>query len=126
MSKEKHDCTNCAGCRCETLAEYQEKASKTMGEHWKDFDRGLSYGVLGLAGETGEVCEIVKKHINGSRVLNRDDLKKELGDVMWYLAALSSHLGFTLTDIAETNIKKLRKRHGEKFSGYGDRSGEGK
>jgi len=103
---------------------YQEEAVKTMGKHWEDFDVGLSYGALGLCGEAGEVAEAVKKYINKSKELKREDLKKELGDVMWYIASVSKHLGFSLSEVAAGNIEKLRKRHGEKFSGYGNREGE--
>ena len=104
-----------------TFDEYQFEAAKTMGEHWKNFDSGLAYGGLGLAGEAGEVCEHIKKYVNGSRELKKEDVQKEIGDVLWYLASLSEHLGFKLHDAAQTNIAKLRKRHGEKFSGYGNR-----
>jgi len=107
-----------------TFDTYQLEAAKTMGKHWDDFDTGLAYGALGLAGESGEVCEHVKKYVNKSRELNRDEVKKEIGDVLWYLASISEHLGFKLGDCAELNIKKLRKRHGESFSGYGNREGE--
>jgi len=107
-----------------TFEEYQSEAVKTMGQHWKDFDTGLAYGGLGLAGEAGEVCEHIKKYVNKSRELNRDEVKKEIGDVLWYLASISEHLGFKLHDAAELNIAKLRKRHGEKFSGFGNREEE--
>ena len=103
-----------------TFEEYQFEAAKTMGVHWNNFDIGVSYGALGLAGEAGEVAEHVKKYLNKSKELRPDDLKKELGDVLWYIAAICEKLGFSIHDVAELNIAKLRKRHGEKFSGYGN------
>ena len=86
--------------------EYQEEASKTAiyPEQYK-----IVYPALGLAGESGEVAEKVKKHIRDG-VLNIDDLKKELGDVLWYLAAIASDLGLNLDDVAESNLQKLRSR----------------
>ena len=110
----------------QTFDEYQKEAVKTMGPHWDDFDTGLAYGALGLVGEAGEIAEKVKKYINKSKPLDTEDIKKELGDVMWYVASLAKHLDLSFDDIVTKNIKKLRKRHGESFSGYGNREGEGK
>ena len=109
--------------KIETFELYQAEAVKTMGAHWNDFDDGLMYGALGLCGEAGEIAEHVKKYLSKSRALpEKDELRKEIGDVLWYLASLSKHLGLTLAECAEHNIIKLRKRHGETFSGHGDRS----
>lgn len=81
------------------------------------------YPALGLAGEVGEVMEQLKKAIrDGHGMLTGErkaKLKKELGDVLWYLSAVSRELGFTLEEIAQTNIEKLSTRseagtlHGE-------------
>lgn len=70
----------------------------------------IFYPCLGLAGEVGEVCEKVKKHIRDDRELDKQDLKKELGDVLWYLSALASDLGIELEDVAQTNYEKLKSR----------------
>ncbi|MCL2755534.1 MAG: nucleoside triphosphate pyrophosphohydrolase family protein [Firmicutes bacterium] len=107
-----------------TFEEYQYECAKTMGDHWDDMKLGLSYGTLGMVGEAGEVAEKVKKWLNNSKELDVDGIKKELGDVMWYIAALCEKLGFSMQEAAEINIKKLRKRHGESYSGFGDRSSE--
>lgn len=87
--------------------EYQELAKITAiyPESAKIF-----YPCLGLAGEVGEVCEKVKKHLRDGRVLDIEDLKKELGDVLWYLSAVASDLGINLDDIASTNYEKLKSR----------------
>lgn len=70
----------------------------------------IMYPCLGLAGEVGEVCEKVKKNIRDGRVLDKEDLTKELGDVLWYLSAVALDLGISLQDIAQTNINKLTSR----------------
>lgn len=70
----------------------------------------IMYPALGLAGEVGEVCEKVKKHIRDGRELDKEDLKKELGDVLWYLSALASDLDISLNDVAVTNYLKLKSR----------------
>ena len=97
--------------------EYQEEAKKTA--IYPDQYR-VVYPALGLAGEAGEVAEKVKKHIRDG-VLNVEELKKELGDVLWYLAAITSDLGLNLDDVAESNLQKLRSRQARGvISGNGD------
>jgi NTP pyrophosphatase (non-canonical NTP hydrolase) len=81
----------------------------------------ITYPCLGLAGEVGEVCEKVKKHIRDGRVLDKEDLTKELGDVLWYLSALAGDLGIDLEDVAKTNYEKLKSRMERNvISGSGD------
>ena len=93
--------------------EYQSAARTTA--QYPDMGRNLCYPTLGLAGESGEVAEKVKKiqRDNGGIVddARRDALKKELGDVLWYVAALCSELGLQMNDVAELNVAKLRDRH---------------
>lgn len=78
-------------------------------------DEMLINSVMGLCGESGEAIDIVKKWFAHGHELDKDHLKKELGDVAWYLAEASSALGFTLEEILEANIDKLRKRYPEGF-----------
>jgi NTP pyrophosphatase (non-canonical NTP hydrolase) len=91
--------------------EYQDKASTTAiyPEHLK-----ILYPVIGLSGEVGEVSEKVKKVFrdkNGEiSQYDRYEITKELGDVLWYLAAISSDLGISLEEAAEKNIEKLFSR----------------
>lgn len=68
------------------------------------------YPTLGLCGETGEIAEKIKKHIRDGKELDKEDLKKELGDVLWYLSALAGDLGIDLQDVALTNYLKLKSR----------------
>jgi len=112
-----------------TLEAYQNKAAEYI------FYKGaLLYPTLGLNGEAGEVAEKVKK-------LHRDDemnfltedfpdqldpedafeLALELGDVLFYLAACAGDIGYSLEEVAELNIEKLkdRKERG-KLAGSGD------
>lgn len=73
---------------------------------WKDLD----LGALGLAGESGEVAELVKKHVHHHKPLDQAALVKELGDVLWYLAFLCEANGTTLEEVANANAAKLRAR----------------
>ena len=95
--------------------EYQLEAFKLISEKGKaDL---LTNGVLGLAGESGECCDIIKKHKYQGHELNKDDLIEELGDVLWYVAETCSGLNITLEEVAIRNLDKLHKRyHGSKFS----------
>jgi len=71
---------------------------------------GDTYVLLGLAGETGEVCDLVKKAIRSGKPVNRDDLRWELGDVLYYLARVAREFGFTFEEIAYSNKLKLENR----------------
>ena len=92
--------------------EYQKETSKTA--IYPKLNPSWIYPSLGLSGETGEVMEKLKKILRdsnsedvGKRIA---DLKKELGDILWYLSQLSSELGLSLQEIAEENIAKLNSR----------------
>lgn len=92
--------------------EYQDSARSTAIYPTKF---SVLYPALGLAGETGEVCEKIKKWIRDENSEQMSDeklalLKKEIGDVLWYISNLSSDLGLSLEDIAQENIDKLFSR----------------
>ncbi|MBX3281197.1 MAG: nucleoside triphosphate pyrophosphohydrolase family protein [Acidobacteria bacterium] len=96
--------------------DYQSAASKTA--LYPRRMANVEYPTLGLAGEAGEVANIVKKiqrdHAGVLTDETRAKLKDELGDVLWYISACADELGLTLTEIAEFNIQKLAKRHSAK------------
>ena len=91
------------------FSEYQERANATAIYNTKF---SIMYPTLGLAGEAGEVAEKVKKNIRDNKniVDEREDIAKELGDVLWYVAAVARDIGFKLEAIAEMNIEKLESR----------------
>ena len=76
---------------------------------------GLLNGCLGLAGEAGELLDMFKKWIFHSKVLDRDHAKKELGDVMWYVAMICYSMGWELDEILQMNVDKLKARYPEGF-----------
>jgi NTP pyrophosphatase (non-canonical NTP hydrolase) len=94
-----------------TFDDYQKAAVATA--IYPD-DLKLIYPAIGLAGETGEVMEHIKKTIrDNNRQLTEDRrhaLAKELGDVLWYMANLAEDAGLSLADIARQNIEKVNSR----------------
>jgi NTP pyrophosphatase (non-canonical NTP hydrolase) len=82
-------------------------------------EQALSNWALGLAGETGEVVEIIKKVLYQDQEMSvetKKDLEEEMGDVFWYLFALADEVGLDVEGILQKNIEKLTARHGK--SGY--------
>jgi NTP pyrophosphatase (non-canonical NTP hydrolase) len=103
--------------------EYQEKSRKTA--FYPGAGKNFIYPTLGLSGEAGEVAEKIKKIIRdkGGKIddSSREEIKKELGDVLWYVSQLATELGLPLDDIAEKNIEKLYSRLDRKvLGGSGD------
>lgn len=75
----------------------------------------LINGVLGLTGEAGEVSDLVKKGIFHEKGLDMDHIKKEIGDVCWYIALICKACGFDLDSVLETNVEKLKNRYPDGF-----------
>lgn len=97
------------------LNNYQQDALETAvypGRHHTD---GLVYAALGIASEAGEVAGKVKKILRDSNgVIETHDqalaILDEVGDVLWYAAAVTDELRFTLEYAAQRNLEKLRSR----------------
>ena len=70
---------------------------------------------LGLSGEVGEFNDMIKKWIFHEKDLDEEHLKKELGDIMWYIAMMCHAFGWGLDEIMEMNINKLKARYPEGF-----------
>jgi NTP pyrophosphatase (non-canonical NTP hydrolase) len=104
--------------------EYQAETDKTAlfpRENGMD----ILYPVLGLCGESGEVAEKVKKIFRDSNGVITEEvrqaIKKELGDVMWYISQSCRAFGFTMEEVAISNIKKLEERQKKNtINGSGD------
>jgi NTP pyrophosphatase (non-canonical NTP hydrolase) len=98
------------------LNDYQALAHRTAVYPTKEPNGALYYTALGLTGEAGEVANKVKKIYRGdfppgtSAGKIREDIVKELGDVLWYVAEMSSVLGVSLDEVAKINVAKLQAR----------------
>jgi NTP pyrophosphatase (non-canonical NTP hydrolase) len=90
---------------------YQQKSRETA--IYKN-ELKVLYPALGLAGEAGEVCEKIKKiYRDKDGDMSSDDrlaIRKELGDVLWYISQLACDIDVTLASVATANLEKLRVR----------------
>jgi len=89
-----------AGFKENAFTFYQRNAAKTMG----------------LAGETGELVDMLKKWIGHGHELNLTEVEKELGDILWYISEIATTLDLRLDQVAAKNMDKLVARYPEGFS----------
>lgn len=107
-----------------TFDEYQKSAIKTNLKK-ENYLHELMQNVLGLGDESGEVLAIFKKWVRDQgadpELLDKQSVKKELGDILWYVAVVADVLDISLSEIADMNIAKLadRQKRGV-LSGSGD------
>ncbi len=95
-----------------TFDDYQDFAAST--KQYPDIGHGVIYPTIGLAGETGEVCDKIKKifrDCDGKFTPSAiHSIRDELGDVLWYISQISTELGISLTEVASRNAYKLKAR----------------
>lgn len=94
---------------------YQELSSRTANSDEKDRDL-LTNFALGLTGEAGEVADLIKKYRFHGHQLDRDELIKELGDVLWYASQIAQLTAIGFDEVAESNIAKLMTRYPDGFN----------
>ena len=90
--------------------EYSNKAIATVNKDL-DWKQRVTNAALGLAGESGEVSDEVKKSFFQGHELSVEKIKKELGDILWYLNLMADCIGVDLEEIAQANIDKLYSRY---------------
>lgn len=100
-----------------TANKYQELALRTANHDLEPLQQ-LQNGLMGLCGESGEALDILKKHLFQGHPFTGESvehLKKEIGDIAWYLAISAHALGYQLEDILRDNISKLEARYPERY-----------
>ena len=103
---------------------YQELSLRTRAEDFPAPSRDelhLLHCVVGLAGEIGELQDLVKRAVFYGQELNVANIVEELGDLEWYAAGIRHLLGITQSEVQNLNITKLAKRYPDKFSGFHSR-----
>lgn len=93
---------------------YQELAMRTMNKNAKK-EKQIINAALGLAGESGEVADLIKKWQFQGHELSAEKVKNELGDICWYIALMATALDFTLDEVLQMNIDKLKNRYPDGF-----------
>lgn len=95
-----------------TFWEYQRRSKRTTPSMERQMYLNAA---LGIAGEAGEVADIIKKHFFQGHELDKNKIVEELGDVMFYIAFMCNLLGVEMEDVAIENVKKLLKRYPDGF-----------
>lgn len=97
-----------------TFKDYQRQARRTQNPNLSPKEQ-LEHALWGLSAEVGEICGIHQKKHQG-HLVNIPNLRKEVGDVLWFIAELCDVYKFDLGMIAEENIAKLKRRYPDGFS----------
>lgn len=96
------------------IREFQKNSIRTLNMDLTK-EQLLSNMVMGIAGESGEVADVIKKHLYQGHDLDVAHLKEEIGDVMFYIVNLANVLELDMEEVLEDNINKLRKRYPQGF-----------
>ena len=89
-------------------SEYQVLASRTMNRELSK-EKELEHALFGMVSELGEVCSIYQKALQG-HPLDLAHVRKECGDLLWFIAELHTHYGWNMDETMAMNIKKLKER----------------
>lgn len=95
---------------------YQKLCARTINGALTE-DQMRKHSVLGLVSEVGELCGLHQKVYQGHE-LDETHAKKELGDILWFVAEYCTVHGWNLSDVMKTNIEKLRERYPSGFDEY--------
>lgn len=105
------------------MQDYIKKAIRTdLGDYQPMIDRmnkstgRLLHGAIGIATESGELLDALKRHLMYGKDLDRVNMGEEIGDLCWYMAIVLDELGLSFEDVMQKNIAKLSKRYPEKFT----------
>lgn len=91
--------------------EYQNAAKRTLYGN----EQVLTNCALGLAGESGQVVDLIKNYTFRGKELDRDQLVHEMGDVLWYLSQIAEWADIPFDEVADKNIKELNSRYPQGF-----------
>lgn len=92
---------------------YQTLAARTINKNLYPEQMAM-HALHGMSGETGEIHSLYQKSYQGHEI-DPAHLKKELGDLLWFVAEYCTAMGWTLEDVAQNNIDKLLNRYPKGF-----------
>lgn len=101
------------------IATYLEESAKTDSKKFfadNPKSQSILHAAIGLSTESGEILDNLKKHVYYGNDIDEVNIKEEMGDIMWYMAILMREMDLDFEELLDSNIRKLRKRYGEKFS----------
>lgn len=98
-----------------TLREYQEFASRGILPATLEQPTPVVGFALGLAGESGEVVDDIKKRVFHGREVPIEHTAEELGDVIWYVANICTQYNLNLEVVLQQNIQKLKERYPDMY-----------
>ena len=94
------------------IINYQLESTRTM-----KFDENvLMHCCMGMAGETGEVVDLIKKSVFYNKPIDKEKVAEEIGDIMFYIVNLATSLNLSMSDILQGNVDKLKKRFPNGFT----------
>ena len=93
--------------------EYQKLAARTINPRLRDYEIE-QHALHGMAGEIGEIHSLYQKSYQGHE-FDEEHVKKELGDLLWFIAEYCTSMGWTLEDVMTKNIQKLNARYPKGF-----------
>jgi len=98
--------------------DYINESARTMAPniYHESVNVETLHGIIGISGEAGELIDAAKKALFYGHDLDKKNIKEELGDILWYIAAVIRSEGWTFEEIMEENIDKLKKRYPEQFT----------
>jgi len=101
-----------------TPDEFLKESSRTMTpDCFNDVIKNETlHGIIGVAGEAGELIDAMKKALFYGQELDLENIKEELGDILWYVAAIIRSEGWSFEEIMQQNIDKLKIRYPIKFT----------
>lgn len=96
---------------------YRQEVLRNLNVESMNDPRALLSNVgLGIAGEAGEVADLIKKKLYHGKPVSKQDFIKEIGDLRWYMEAMMYAIGTTMEEVEATNVAKLRLRYPNGFS----------
>ena len=97
------------------LNDYQKDALRTAAMFTGSSMKLLCFA-LSFNGEAGEIANLIGEYVFRYKALNKDQLKLDLGDALWYITAIADSCGFSLEDIASANVEKLKAKYPNGFT----------